>query len=965
MLKIKNILLVSLSVFLLSSCIATAQVSVTGANNYYGATYATNNYARTSLEKYPELCPLLNKTMIPGDIGNEVKRLQVVLGQEGIAYLGATGYYGPVTKNAVKVFQLRNGINQTGNVGPQTLARMRLLWCGGQSGSVGNVPGGYINNTNNNLYNTNSNGPLEVSIAPITSSDTNLMLGWNSKYASACDINGERVQPNGQRVYNITYETTFTINCYGYNNARVSKSIVLRPNQSLSNLPSINLSINPVSALVNTYATLFWTSTNTYSCTLNGQSVSVSGSQQILVTNAQNAYQLSCASANGQSVSTTVYANPGASNNANISSANISSNINSISSGQSVTLTWTSNNTSSCSVTGGANTFSGINGTQVVYPTQTTVYTIYCYGLTSGPQVTNQVIINVIGSTNTIPTVTVTANPTSITTSGQAVTLTWSSTNATYCNVLNPSGTNLISNQSISGTYTVYPTTSGNYQVTCYNGSGQSGTNYSYINLAGTGSGTGNITLSSTTINVTGVQNISWNISTTTNPQGIILGLYDSNNNFYGHIIRINNYVTNSSYSWTIPKVVFDTNNDGISCITVDNQQFCGGSPKQVLAGTYKIRATLFTPSNACFGFCQPVSGQQILGTYESQNFTINTTTSSGNITTNLTANPNNVTSGQAVVLTWSSTNATYCNILNSAGVNVISNQSTSGTYTVYPTVSGNYQVTCYNGSGQSSNAYSYVTVNGGSTGNVTSTISATPNPVTPGSAVTLTWSSTNANYCNINGGTTNLSNQPSAGSSVVYPSISTNYQIVCYNYNGQNGANFVLVTTSNNTSVTPTANIYASAQNISSGQSLTLNWYSTNANTCSLYGNNNLLISNQNTSGTYLVYPTQTTNYQITCTNNSSGQTANNYVTVTVNGSTGGNNISVVSNYNRQVVVQVTNNSCSANNYIMWGDGQSTIIPTQCGSVTLTHQYSYSGSFNLNLWANGVSGNYLQINVQ
>jgi peptidoglycan hydrolase-like protein with peptidoglycan-binding domain len=80
-------------------------------------------------DQYPDLCPLLNRTMKIGTQGPDVKRLQVVLGQEGIAYLSATGYYGTVTSKAVKTFQLRNGITSTGNVGPITLARMRSLWC--------------------------------------------------------------------------------------------------------------------------------------------------------------------------------------------------------------------------------------------------------------------------------------------------------------------------------------------------------------------------------------------------------------------------------------------------------------------------------------------------------------------------------------------------------------------------------------------------------------------------------------------------------------------------------------------------------------------------------------------------------------------------------------------------------------------------------------------------------------------
>jgi hypothetical protein len=943
MLKIKSILL-SLLAF-----------------SFFTLTFVSTQAAPT--QKYPELCRVLSRTIAVGDTGNDVKRLQIALGQEGIAYIGSTGYFGPVTKSAVQIFQLRNGIRQTGAVGPLTLARMQTLWCLGQGG--GGDPSIYnpINNT----------GTAEVSIAPISSSYSNVTIGWSSRSVASCDVNGTQVQTTGQQVFNLSTETTFTISCQSYNGSRVTKSIVLRPNQSITNLPTINLSINPTSVLVNTYATLYWTSNNAYSCTLNGQSVQTSGSQQILVTGSQTAYQLTCISGSGQQVSSTVYANPGGNTNTNISSANIYANISNVNSGQPVTLTWNSNNTSSCTVTGGTTTFSGTNGSQVVYPTQTTTYRVSCYGLTTGPQVTNQVLVTFNGSNTGNMTSTISANPANITYSAQPVSLTWSSTNATYCNILNSTGGTVASNRSTSGSFTAYPTVSGNYQIICYNSNGQSTSSYVYITLNGSNTGTGNVTVNTNPISVGGVEVISWNISTTTSPQGIILSLYDANNNFYGNITRVNTYSPSSSFSWTIPKVVFDTSNDGVTCITVDGQQYCGGSPKQVVSGSYKVRATLFTPSNACFGFCQPVTGQQILGTYESANFTINTSSNTNNITATLNSNPNYVYSGQGSLLSWSSANATYCNILNSTGATIASNQSTSGTYTVYPTVSGNYQVTCFNGSGQSISDYEFITVNGGTTGNVTSALTATPNSVSIGQAVTLNWSSTNANYCNITGGTLNLLNQPTYGSYVVYPTLSTNYQISCYNNNGQNGANYVYVTT-NNTSVVPTANINASSQNVTSGHNVTLSWYSANADTCSLYGNNNLLISNQNTSGTYLVSPTQTTNYQITCTNNSSGQTANNYVTVTVNGGNGGTaNLSVISNINRNVVMQIYKpafNSCTSG-YVDWGDGQNsnyTYPHVSYGSscqTNVNHFYYYPGTFTVRAYENNVIVATTQIIVQ
>jgi hypothetical protein len=57
-------------------------------------------------------------TLEPGDRGPNVKRLQRRL------RVTVTGYYGPLTKKAVKRFQRRNGLKADGVAGPQTLAKL-------------------------------------------------------------------------------------------------------------------------------------------------------------------------------------------------------------------------------------------------------------------------------------------------------------------------------------------------------------------------------------------------------------------------------------------------------------------------------------------------------------------------------------------------------------------------------------------------------------------------------------------------------------------------------------------------------------------------------------------------------------------------------------------------------------------------------------------------------------------------
>ena len=60
------------------------------------------------------------KTLRPGDTGPGVKRLQRRL------HVKATGYYGKLTKRAVKRFQRRHGLTVDGIAGPKTMRKLGL-----------------------------------------------------------------------------------------------------------------------------------------------------------------------------------------------------------------------------------------------------------------------------------------------------------------------------------------------------------------------------------------------------------------------------------------------------------------------------------------------------------------------------------------------------------------------------------------------------------------------------------------------------------------------------------------------------------------------------------------------------------------------------------------------------------------------------------------------------------------------
>lgn len=72
--------------------------------------------------------PFLKKTLKIGEADEEVTKLQEILIETGYLVIPkTTGYYGPKTAAAVKLFQQENNIESTGAVGPQTLETLNTF----------------------------------------------------------------------------------------------------------------------------------------------------------------------------------------------------------------------------------------------------------------------------------------------------------------------------------------------------------------------------------------------------------------------------------------------------------------------------------------------------------------------------------------------------------------------------------------------------------------------------------------------------------------------------------------------------------------------------------------------------------------------------------------------------------------------------------------------------------------------
>ena len=73
---------------------------------------------------------LFNRNLTPGAQGDDVRGLQEFLSTEGYLSASATGYFGPMTAQAVAKWQTSQGVSAVGNFGPRSRERIKI-WCGG------------------------------------------------------------------------------------------------------------------------------------------------------------------------------------------------------------------------------------------------------------------------------------------------------------------------------------------------------------------------------------------------------------------------------------------------------------------------------------------------------------------------------------------------------------------------------------------------------------------------------------------------------------------------------------------------------------------------------------------------------------------------------------------------------------------------------------------------------------------
>jgi hypothetical protein len=306
---------------------------------------------------------------------------------------------------------------------------------------------------------------LSASPASIVSGSSST-LTWSSPNATSCTASGSwsgNEPVSGNLVVSPTATNIYTLTCTSPagTSSPVSATVTVNPPA-----PSASITANAGSIVYGGSTTLTWSSTYATSCLASG---SWAGSEPTLGTLAvsptvTSTYTITCSNSTGKSPasSTTVAVTPALGQPPTVA---LSASATSVAPGGSSTLTWSSTNATSCLASGAWSGSEAVSGKLTVTPSATSTYTLVCANA-SGNSPAKSITVAV---TPPKPTVTISANPSSIA-AGASSTLTWSSTNATSCTATGSwSGT-----EAVSGTLTVTPATTSTYRVTCANAGGSS-----------------------------------------------------------------------------------------------------------------------------------------------------------------------------------------------------------------------------------------------------------------------------------------------------------------------------------------------------------------------------------------------------------------------------------------------------------------------------------------------------------
>ena len=188
-------------------------------------------------------------------------------------------------------------------------------------------------------------------------------------------------------------------------------------------------------------------------------------------------------------------------------------------------------------------------------------------------------------------------------------------------------------------------------------------------------------------------------------------------------------------------------------------------------------------------------------------------------------------------------------------------------------------------------------------TGPVTVSLTANPQNVNKGEKTSLSWNSTNADFCVAYSGSRDWHGiRALSGNETIVPQDTTTYRIICSNNSGFSGTSQVTVRVSETAAGSSVSvNITANPESIFRGEFTTLIWSSTNAVSCEATGGPWAGV--KQIFGSELVSPSVTTYYTLRC-NNSVGEYTSDTQVIFVNPSGSTPIIQPVGQFNTSCVV-------------------------------------------------------------
>jgi hypothetical protein len=615
---------------------------------------------------------------------------------------------------------------------------------------------------------------------------------------------------------------TYTLNCTGPGGASGANSI------------SINVTSPPPAATVNRFSaspstmqtgqasTLSWSSNNATACAAIGGTGSWGGSvgtsstgfsTGVINTAGTYTYTLACTGPGGTGPSSSTIINVTSAPPPAATVSTFTAVPNTIVAGQSTSLSWSTANATSCAATGGTGSdgWNGSVGTSSVGTSTGAIGTAgaYTYTLTcTGPGGTGSPVSVTVDVTAApvAPTINAfTVTPPTVQT-GQSLSASWSTSNATACTASGGTGSDGWSGTvatSSSGT-TVGPVTpagSYTYVLTCTGAGGASAPSSAGVTVtnAPVAPTIGSFTASPVAIQTGGSTVLSWSSS---NASSCTAG---------GGTGSWGGTVATSSSGTTIGPI----NTAGIYIFTLT----CTGTGGTSAPGTATVTVSTAAPAASILTF---------------------------------TALPATLTVGGSTVLSWTTSGASACTASGGTGTDGWNgSQSTlSLGKTVGPINTAGlyvYTLNCTGPGGASSPASVDVTVNSATPAASVGSFAASPATVTVGQSTSLAWSTSNATSCTAGGGSGSDAFSgtvaPSSTGTAVgpFPSAGTvTYTLTCTGAGGASSPATTTVTVNAAAPQQPTVALKAnghSSLTITPGSTASLSWISTNATSCAASG--------------------------------------------------------------------------------------------------------------------------------